>query len=73
MSLYIPRTCQSGIGCGDVKVPWLFPYDVSDVRLVENFDLSIVLPYGDIGNCGDIFCPQIMSDGGEAELKMSMP
>lgn len=73
MSLDIPRTCQSGIGCGDVKVPWLFPYDVSDVRLVENFDLSIVLPYGDIGNGRDIFCPQVMSDGGKMELKMSMP
>jgi hypothetical protein len=69
----IPGTCQSGIGCGGVKVPWLSPYDVSDVRLVENFDLSIVLSYGDIGNGEDIFWPQVMSDGGEVELKMSMP
>lgn len=55
MSKDVPRTCQSGIGYGDVKVPWLFPYVVSDVRLVENFDLSIVLPYGDLGNGEDIF------------------
>ena len=69
----IPRTCQSGIRCGDVNVPWLFPYDVSDVRLVENFDVSIVLSYGDIGNGEEISWPQVMSDGGEVELKMSMP